>query len=73
MSTSDYGARFLPKESIAGILADFQPGKKVRVAGRVMSWTWESTFSDLKDEGGGFRPTPRKTYWERKITRRSRG
>ncbi len=54
MSTSDYGARFLPKESIAGILADFQPGKKVRVAGRVMSRRdmGKSTFSDLKDEGG---------------------
>ena len=54
MSVSDYGARFLPKESLAGIVSDFQPGRKVRVAGRLMSRRdmGKSTFADIKDEGG---------------------
>ncbi len=54
MSNSDYGARFLPKDSIADISRDFQIGRKVRIAGRVMSRRdmGKSTFSDIKDEGG---------------------
>ena len=52
MSTSDYGSRFLPKEAIGDILSNFQEGKTVRIAGRVMSRRdmGKSTFSDVKDE-----------------------
>lgn len=52
MSVSDYGARFLPKESIADLIADFREGRKVRLAGRVMSRRdmGKSTFADVKDE-----------------------
>ncbi len=48
-----YGERFLPIQSIASIIADFQPEKKVRIAGRVMARRimGKSTFADLKDEG----------------------
>lgn len=54
MGTSDYGQRFLPKDSLADIRADFQEGRKVRVAGRVMTRRemGKSTFCDLKDESG---------------------
>ena len=52
MAISDYGARFLPKESIAEIIANFQEGRKVRVAGRIMLRRdmGKSTFADVKDE-----------------------
>lgn len=52
--SSDYGARFLPIEPISAILEHFQEGKKVRVAGRVMSRRimGKSCFCDLKDEAG---------------------
>ena len=53
MSTSDYGHRFLPKDSLAEIRANFQEGRKVRVAGRLMTRRdmGKSAFADLKDEG----------------------
>lgn len=47
-----YGGRFLPIEPLRGILENFQDGKKVRVAGRLMTRRkhGKSVFSDLKDE-----------------------
>ena len=53
MSTSDYGHRFLPKDSLSEIRANFQEGRKVRVAGRLMTRRdmGKSAFADLKDEG----------------------
>ena len=54
MNASDYGQRFLPKESLGELQANFQEGRKVRVAGRVMTRRdmGKSTFCDLKDESG---------------------
>ncbi|MFA5168389.1 MAG: lysine--tRNA ligase [Candidatus Omnitrophota bacterium] len=53
MNTSDYGHRFLPKDSLAEIRADFREGRRVRVAGRLMTRRdmGKSAFADLKDEG----------------------
>ncbi len=53
MSTSDYGQRFLPKDSLEEIRANFKEGRKVRVAGRLMTRRdmGKSAFADLKDEG----------------------
>ncbi len=53
MGTSDYGHRFLPKDSLVEIRANFQEGRKVRVAGRLMTRRdmGKSAFADLKDEG----------------------
>ncbi len=53
MSTSDYGHRFLPKDSLDEIKTNFTEGRKVRVAGRLMTRRdmGKSTFADLKDEG----------------------
>lgn len=54
MGTADYGCRFLPKDSLGEILASFQEGRRVRVAGRLMTRRemGKSTFCDLKDEAG---------------------
>jgi lysyl-tRNA synthetase class 2 len=54
MKASDYGHRFLPKDSLGEILASFQEGRKVRVAGRLMTRRdmGKSAFADLKDEEG---------------------
>jgi lysyl-tRNA synthetase class 2 len=54
MSVSDYGHRFLPKDSLADLLVDFQEGRKVRVAGRLMTRRdmGKSAFADVKDEDG---------------------
>ena len=54
MGDSDYGQRFLPKDSLEELRANFQEGRKVRVAGRVMTRRemGKSTFCDLKDESG---------------------
>ena len=53
MNTSDYGHRFLPKDSLAEIRTNFQEGRRVRVAGRLMTRRdmGKSSFADLKDEG----------------------
>ncbi len=53
MTKSDYGHRFLPIDSLAEIRANFQEGRKVRVAGRLMTRRdmGKSAFADLKDEG----------------------
>jgi len=53
MNTSDYGHRFLPKDSLSEIRTNFQEGRKVRVAGRLMTRRdmGKSAFADLKDEG----------------------
>ena len=53
MSASDYGQRFLPKDSLAEIRTNFREGRKVRVAGRLMTRRdmGKSAFADLKDEG----------------------
>ena len=53
MGGSDYGQRFLPKDSIEEVRANFQEGRKVRVAGRLMTRRdmGKSAFADLKDEG----------------------
>jgi len=53
MTISDYGQRFLPKDSLSEILANFQEGRRVRVAGRLMTRRdmGKSAFADLKDEG----------------------
>ncbi len=53
MNPSDYGHRFLPKDSLAEICANFQEGRSVRVAGRLMTRRdmGKSAFADLKDEG----------------------
>jgi len=51
---SAYGGRFLPIDSIQSMLTDFQEGKKVRAAGRLMAKRvmGKSCFCDLKDEAG---------------------
>ncbi|MFA5160530.1 MAG: OB-fold nucleic acid binding domain-containing protein, partial [Candidatus Omnitrophota bacterium] len=53
MDKSDYGHRFLPKDSLAEIQANFREGRKVRVAGRLMTRRdmGKSAFADLRDEG----------------------
>lgn len=52
MTQSEYGQRFLPKDSLADLHANFQEGRKVRTAGRLMTRRdmGKSTFCDLKDE-----------------------
>jgi len=47
-----YGARFLPTEPIQGVRDQFEEGKKVRLAGRLMTIRshGKSAFADLKDE-----------------------
>lgn len=54
MSASDYGHRFLPKDSIAELRENFQEGRKIRAAGRLMTRRdmGKSAFADLKDETG---------------------
>lgn len=54
MSVSEYGQRFLPKDSLVELHTQFQEGRKVRVAGRLMTRRdmGKSTFGDLKDESG---------------------
>ena len=51
---SPYGGRFLPIDAISHVLAHFEEGKRVRLAGRLMARRshGKSTFCDLKDEGG---------------------
>jgi len=53
MSASDYGHRFLPIDSLEEIRANFTEGRKVRVAGRLMTRRdmGKSAFADLKDAG----------------------
>ena len=48
---SPYGGRFLPIESISGVLGKFEEGNRVRLAGRIMARRshGKSTFCDLKD------------------------
>ena len=48
-----YGSRFLPIEAISYVLAHFEEGRRVRLAGRLMARRshGKSTFGDLKDEG----------------------
>ena len=67
MSTSDYGQRFLPKDSLAEIRANFQEGRKVRVAGRLMTRRdmGKSAFADLKDEGARMQTTRKRISWEK--------
>ncbi len=50
--TNLYGGRFPDGESITSILENFQDGRKVRAAGRLMARRimGKSTFCDLKDE-----------------------
>ena len=47
-----YGNRFLPKDDIAAIRDPFEPGRKVRLAGRIMARRimGKSVFLDLKDQ-----------------------
>lgn len=47
-----YGGRYLPKEDLSSVIENFQEGKKVRTAGRLMAKRimGKSTFFDLKDE-----------------------
>ena len=47
-----YGGRFLPKEAVSSIIENFQEGRKVRTAGRLMAKRimGKSAFFDLKDE-----------------------
>lgn len=49
-----YGHRFLPIESITSIIDNFEEGRKIRTAGRVMARRvmGKSTFADLRDEDG---------------------
>ncbi len=51
MSTS-YGSRYLPIDSIQDILHQFQEGKKVKIAGRMMTCRvmGRAAFANLKDE-----------------------
>lgn len=53
-SSSLYGERFLPMDSIAAVLEPFQEGRKVRLAGRLMARRimGKSVFGDLKDQDG---------------------
>lgn len=50
--SSDYGSRYLPKDSIKGILDSFEAGRKVRIAGRMMTCRvmGKAAFAHLKDE-----------------------
>jgi lysyl-tRNA synthetase class 2 len=52
MNEPDYGHRFLPKDSLEEIRANFKESRKVRVAGRLMTRRdmGKSSFADLKDE-----------------------
>lgn len=52
--TAPYGGRFLPIEPIQGILDHFEEGRRVRVAGRLMTRRshGKSAFSDLRDQDG---------------------
>lgn len=54
MELREYGQRFLPKASIVDIRAAFEVGKKVRIAGRVMTIRimGKSIFADVKDQDG---------------------
>lgn len=47
-----FGGRFLPVEAIGDVLIRFEEGRKVRVAGRLMTRRshGKSTFCDLKDQ-----------------------
>ncbi len=49
-----FGGRFLPVESIGNIRENFEEGRQVRVAGRLMARRimGKSTFGDLKDSSG---------------------
>ena len=50
----EYGQRFLPKQAIVDIRAAFEVGKKVIIAGRLMTirQMGKSIFADLKDQDG---------------------
>jgi lysyl-tRNA synthetase, class II len=52
MEEREYGQRFLPKDSIAVIRAAFAEGKKVKIAGRLMTirQMGKSIFADVKDQ-----------------------
>lgn len=52
MREPSYGSRFLPKEAIASFLDPFTDGRKVKIAGRMMTCRvmGKSAFADLKDE-----------------------
>ncbi len=54
MEEREYGQRFLPKQSIADIRAAFEAGKKVKIAGRLMTirQMGKSIFADVKDQDG---------------------
>jgi lysyl-tRNA synthetase class 2 len=49
-----YGARFLPKDPIQEGLVNFEEGRRMKVAGRVMARRThgKSCFADLRDESG---------------------
>jgi len=49
-----YGERFLPKDRITDLIAQFEEGKKGKVAGRIMAVRLhgKSVFADLRDETG---------------------
>src|SRR3989338_8336302 len=48
----EYGGRFIPVESLHSVLENFQEGRAIRCAGRLMARRimGKSTFGDLKDE-----------------------
>lgn len=50
----EYGQRYLPKDSIVNVRAGFEAGKKVKIAGRLMTMRLmgKSIFADLKDQDG---------------------
>ena len=49
-----YGARFLPKTSIAELVQNYEEGRKIIIAGRIMAKRvhGKSAFADLRDETG---------------------
>ncbi len=49
-----YGGRFLPVDAVESVLNQFEEGKKVRLAGRLMAVRshGKSSFGDLKDQSG---------------------
>ncbi len=49
-----YGARFLPKTNIAELVQNYEEGRKIKIAGRVMAKRvhGKSSFADLRDETG---------------------
>jgi len=53
-NVSPYGARYLPKDSIEGLRENFEEGRTVKVAGRLMAIRGhgKTSFADLRDESG---------------------